>query len=56
MSYREFRLLERHQRLDELLRLAQLRPQPDGGEISRLKKLKLAIKDRLVQLRIRGRR
>ncbi|UIP05807.1 YdcH family protein [Erythrobacter sp. SDW2] len=55
MSYREFRLLERHQRLDELLRLAQGRLRPDPSEVGRLKKLKLAIKDRLARLQRSGR-
>jgi len=50
MSDRTFRLLERHQKLDELLRRAQTRRWPDPLEISRLKKLKLAIKDRLARL------
>lgn len=50
MSYRQYRLLERHQRLDELLRLAQSRLNPDPAEIGRLKKMKLALKDRLARL------
>jgi hypothetical protein len=50
MSDRAFRLLERHQRLDEVLRLAQSRRWPDPFEIARIKKLKLAIKDRLARL------
>ncbi len=44
------RLLERHQRLDERLRLAQTRRFPDPFEIARLKKLKFAIKDRIARL------
>ena len=47
MSERYFRLLERHQRLDERLRGLQRRATADRFEIARLKKLKLAIKDRL---------
>ncbi|MFM5930707.1 MAG: DUF465 domain-containing protein [Novosphingobium sp.] len=47
MSDRVFHLLERHQRLDEALRLAQHRKAADPFEIVRLKKLKLAIKDRI---------
>jgi hypothetical protein len=50
MSDRAYRLLERHQKLDELLRRAQSRRWPDPLEIARLKKLKLAIKDRLARL------
>jgi uncharacterized protein len=51
MSYREYLLLERHQRLDSLLRLAQSRLVPDPSEVGRLKKMKLALKDRLAKLR-----
>lgn len=50
MSDRVFRLLERHQKLDEALRRLQARRWPDPFEIARLKKLKLAVKDRLVRL------
>jgi len=50
MSDRIFRLLERHQRLDEELRRALARRWADPLEIVRLKKLKLALKDRLSQL------
>ena len=50
MPNRVFRLLERHQRLDELLRRAQTSRIADPFEILRLKKLKLAIKDRLTSL------
>ncbi|MFN3516116.1 MAG: YdcH family protein [Novosphingobium sp.] len=50
MSDRVFRLLERHQRLDEALRRLQANRWPDPFEIARLKKLKLAIKDRLARL------
>lgn len=53
MSDRVFRLLERHQKLDELLRRAQRRNWADPFEIARLKKLKLAIKDRLARMAIR---
>ena len=47
MSDRVFRLMERHQKLDDALRLAQRRRLTDPFEIVRLKKLKLAIKDRI---------
>jgi uncharacterized protein YdcH (DUF465 family) len=50
MSDRYFRLLERHQRLDERLRNLQRRRFADPFELARLKKLKLAIKDRLARL------
>ncbi|MBN8483999.1 MAG: YdcH family protein [Sphingomonadaceae bacterium] len=50
MSDRVFRLLERHQKLDEALRRLQAKRWPDPFEIARLKKLKLAIKDRLARL------
>ena len=49
MSDRVFRLMERHQKLDALLRMLQLRPRPDQAEIARLKKHKLSIKDRLTR-------
>jgi uncharacterized protein len=47
MSDRVFRLLERHQKLDERLRRIQTMPWPDPFEVVRLKKLKLILKDRL---------
>lgn len=50
MSDRVFRLMERHQQLDDALRLAQQRRLADPFEIVRLKKLKLAIKDRIARL------
>ena len=50
MSDRIFRLLERHQRLDSELREAQRRRWVDPFEIARLKKVKLALKDRLARL------
>jgi hypothetical protein len=45
-----FHLMERHQRLDDHLRSAQQRRFADPVEIVRLKKLKLAIKDRIARL------
>jgi len=54
MSDRLFHLLERHQKLDAQLRAAQGRRWVDPLEIARLKKLKLALKDRLMQLARRG--
>lgn len=50
MSEIAFSLLERHQRLDALLRIAQSRRFADPLEIARLRKLKLGIKDRLARL------
>ena len=47
MNDRVFRLMERHQRLDEHLRRLQASRFANPFEILRLKKLKLAIKDRL---------
>lgn len=55
MSDRVFRLMERHQKLDEALRHAQRRRLADPFEIVRLKKLKLAIKDRMARLMRRPR-
>lgn len=50
MSDRVFRLLERHQQLDAELSLARSRRWADPFEIARIKKLKLALKDRLAGL------
>jgi len=50
MSDRLFRLLERHQQIDAELRSAQRRRWVDPFEIARLKKLKLALKDRLARI------
>ena len=50
MSDRVYRLLSRHQKLDEQLRRAKSRLWADPFEIARLKKLKLAVKDRLASL------
>ena len=50
MSDRLFRLMERHQKIDEALERARRGPASDPLEITRLKKLKLAIKDRLAAL------
>lgn len=53
MSDRIFLLLERHQTLDDRLRRLQLAPWPDPFEVARLKKLKLALKDRLARAFLR---
>ena len=50
MTDTAYRLLESHQRLDALLRRAQRKRFADPLEIARLKRLKLAIKDRLARL------
>lgn len=50
MSDRLFSLLERHQKLDDELRRARSRRWADPFEIARLKKLKLAMKDRLARI------
>ena len=50
MSDMTFRFLERHQKLDARLRMLQSLRLPDPSELARLKKLKLAIKDRLARL------
>ena len=56
MSEHVFRLLERHQRLDSRLNQARTRRWADPFEIARLKKLKLAIKDRVNRLLTRAKR
>ncbi len=53
MSDRLFRLMERHQQLDGALRQLQVQRWPDPFQIARLKKLKLALKDRLTRLTAR---
>ncbi|MFM7027389.1 MAG: DUF465 domain-containing protein [Chakrabartia sp.] len=50
MSLRVFKLLLQHQRLDEALRSEQRRRLPDLYRVQKLKKLKLALKDRLHRL------
>ncbi|MBA4162687.1 MAG: DUF465 domain-containing protein [Novosphingobium sp.] len=50
MSNQAFRLLEHHQKLDSRLRMLQSLRWPDPLELARLKKLKLAIKDRLARV------
>jgi uncharacterized protein YdcH (DUF465 family) len=47
MSDRVFRLMERHQRIEDRLHSLRTLRWPDPFEIARLKKLKLAIKDRV---------
>lgn len=50
MSNQVYRLMERHQQLDDRLRRVLTRRWADPTEVVRLKKLKLAIKDRLNRL------
>ena len=45
-----YRMLERHQKLDALLRQIQAQRWLDPLESSRIKKLKLALRDRLSRL------
>ncbi len=45
-----FRLLTQHQRIDKQLQLEQAQRLPDVTRMIQLKKLKLAVKDRLHQL------
>lgn len=45
MPRRLFRMMLRHQRIDELIRREQRRRAPDVFKLMRLKKLKLRIKD-----------
>ena len=45
MHPRLFRLLEKHQSIDEALRLEQRRGSPDWSEILQLKRYKLRVKD-----------
>ena len=45
MHPRLFRLLEKHQSIDEALRLEQRRRSPDWSEILQLKRHKLRVKD-----------
>lgn len=50
MSQIIFRLMNRHQQIDAALRHEQARRLPDFARLQRLKKLKLAVKDRLAML------
>jgi len=55
MSQHIFRLLDRHQKLDTALRVEQKQRWPNFTRLQRLKRLKLAVKDKLNQM-ARGRR
>lgn len=50
MPRRLFRMMLRHQRVDELIRREQRRRAPDVFKLMRLKKLKLRIKDMIRRL------
>ena len=50
MMARMYRLTEMHQRIDARLRLEQRKLVPDQLELSRLKRMKLRIKDRITRL------
>jgi uncharacterized protein len=50
MSDRLFRLMERHQKLDAMISAERARRFHDPLELLRLKKLKLAIKDRIARV------
>jgi len=50
MTTRMFLLMEQHARLDDELRHEQRRRLPDPFKMLRLKKMKLAVKDRLQKL------
>ena len=55
MSTQAYRLTLAHQRLDEAIHAEMTRRLPDSIRLLRLKKLKLAVKDRLAGL-ARGRK
>ena len=55
MSSQTYRLTLAHQRLDEAIRSEGSRRWPDSIRLLRLKKLKLAVKDRLAALARKGR-
>jgi uncharacterized protein len=56
MSDRDFRLLQYHQKLDEELRVEIRRAWPSFARIQRLKRLKLAVKDKLQRLSLKSRK
>jgi hypothetical protein len=47
MTTSSFRLMQYHQRIDRELRAEIARRWPDGFRVQKLKRLKLAVKDRL---------
>lgn len=54
MSNRILHLLERHKKLDRVIGAAQARASADRFELLRLKKLKLALKDRIARRMIKA--
>jgi uncharacterized protein len=56
MSPKIFQMLLVHQRLDRELQSERTRVWPDISRVQKLKKLKLAVKDRLLTLSTRPRR
>lgn len=50
MSAATYRLTQIHRRLDDAISLEMRRLRPDGFKLLRLKKLRLAVKDRLTSL------
>ena len=50
MSTQVYRLTLAHQNLDDAIRREMTRPLPDSIRLLRLKKLRLAVKDRLAAL------
>ncbi|MBA4765001.1 DUF465 domain-containing protein [Qipengyuania huizhouensis] len=54
MTARTFRLTQIHQRIDERLRMELRKMLPDPGEISRLKHMKLRVKEALHRLAKHG--
>lgn len=47
MKFHIFHLMEKHQSIDSALRAEQIRSAPDPWRIQQLKRMKLAIKERL---------
>lgn len=47
MKFQVFRLMEKHQNIDRALRVEQTRAVPDPWRVQQLKRIKLAIIDRL---------
>jgi hypothetical protein len=47
MTFSSFRLMQYHQKIDRELRAEIARRWPDGFRVQKLKRLKLAVKDRL---------
>jgi len=56
MSDRDFRLLQYHQKLDDELRSEMRRAWPSFDRIQRLKRMKLAVKDKLQRMSFKGRK